>query len=116
MASAIFIAQMLSARKFYNEIYSQRKGVRLFRLEWRVIFRINLKEEIMDEGTVRMAAQMYALMAEMEAVKVEIEAMRWENGTRLSRGESMAYPEGELMPPNLKKTNKNGILKYLYMN
>lgn len=51
----------------------------------------------MEEGTVRMAAQMYALVAEMEAEKAELESMNWENAQRLHRGESMAYPEGEFM-------------------
>jgi hypothetical protein len=45
----------------------------------------------MEEGTVRMAAQMYALVAEMESIKAEIEGMKSENKTRESQGYSMAY-------------------------
>lgn len=51
----------------------------------------------MDEGTVRMASQMYALVAEMEAIKADIQGMRWENESRIHRGEAIAYPNSEFM-------------------
>jgi len=45
----------------------------------------------MDEGTVRQAANMFALVADMEAVKARVEGMKAENGIRESLGHSLAY-------------------------
>lgn len=46
----------------------------------------------MTEGEIRQAAQMFALVAEMEEVKANIEAMKADNTERESRGESLAWP------------------------
>ena len=46
----------------------------------------------MDEGTIRQAAQMYAIVAEMEEIKANIEAMKADNAERESRGEALAWP------------------------
>jgi len=46
----------------------------------------------MSEGEIRQTAQMYALVAEMEEIKANIEAMKADNAERESRGEAMAWP------------------------
>ena len=46
----------------------------------------------MEEGTVRQAAKMYALVAEMEEIKTNVEAMKAENTERASRGERLSWP------------------------
>jgi len=46
----------------------------------------------MDEGTVIQAAKMWALVAEMEEVKANIEAMKADNQEREARGEALAWP------------------------
>ena len=46
----------------------------------------------MNEGEIRQAAQMYALVAEMEEIKAHIEAMKADNAEREGRGESLAWP------------------------
>lgn len=46
----------------------------------------------MSEGGIRQALQLYALVAEMEAIKANIEAMKADNSERESRGESLAWP------------------------
>ena len=45
----------------------------------------------MNEGEIRQAAKMYALIAEMEAIKARIEGMKVENELRLSQGFSRAF-------------------------
>ena len=45
----------------------------------------------MNESEIRQAAQMYALVAEMEAVKSKIEGMKVENEYRISQGLSNAF-------------------------
>lgn len=47
----------------------------------------------MDEGTIRMQAQMFALVAEMNAILVSIEGMKAANTERESQGLALAYPE-----------------------
>ena len=49
-------------------------------------------EVIMGKGKIRQTAQMYALVAEMEEIKANIEAMKTDNAERESRGESLAWP------------------------
>ena len=46
----------------------------------------------MDEGTVRMQAQMYALVAEMEEIKANIKAMEYDNLERERNDEALAWP------------------------
>lgn len=46
----------------------------------------------MSEGEIRQAAKMYALVAEMEAVKASIEGMKADNKQREIVGASMAWP------------------------
>ena len=46
----------------------------------------------MDEATVRQAASMWALVAEMESIKAGIEAMKVENVERERGGFAMAWP------------------------
>ena len=41
---------------------------------------------------IKRAALMYALVAEMEEIKANIEAMKADNAERESRGESIAWP------------------------
>lgn len=45
----------------------------------------------MDEGVVRMAAEMYALVAQMEAIKTRVHAMVAENAVRVLDGYSPSY-------------------------
>jgi len=45
----------------------------------------------MDEGTVRQQASMFALVAQMEAIKADLVWMELENRERLSRGEALAW-------------------------
>lgn len=45
----------------------------------------------MNEGEIRQAAKMYALVAEMEAIKTFILLMTWENEERKVQGEAPAY-------------------------
>ena len=47
----------------------------------------------MDEGTIRMQAQMFALVAEMEAIKARIEGMKAENQQREVLGHRISYNE-----------------------
>lgn len=47
----------------------------------------------MDEGTVRMQAQMYALVAEMHAINASVEGMKAANTERESQGYAFAYDE-----------------------
>ena len=47
----------------------------------------------MDEGTVRMQAQMYSLVALMEATKASIAAMQATNYERTSAGLALAWNE-----------------------
>ena len=47
----------------------------------------------MEEGVVRMAAQMYALIAEMNSINAKVEGMKSENTTRESKGYSLAYDD-----------------------
>jgi len=47
----------------------------------------------MDEAIVRMQAQVYAIVAEMEGIKAALYGMEWENKGRILKGESIAYPE-----------------------
>lgn len=47
----------------------------------------------MDEGVVRMAAQMYAYVAGIEALKIVVEGMKAANMEREHRGEALAYNE-----------------------
>jgi hypothetical protein len=47
----------------------------------------------MDEGIVRMQAQMFALVAEMNAILVSVEGMKAANTERESQGFALAYPE-----------------------
>ena len=45
----------------------------------------------MNEGEIRQAASMYALVAEMESVKANIEGMKAFNSMREMMGDSVAY-------------------------
>ena len=45
----------------------------------------------MDEGSVRMQASMYALVAEMNAIQARIEGMKAENQQRESLCQSVAW-------------------------
>lgn len=47
----------------------------------------------MTEGEIRQLAQMYALVAEIEARKCDIEGMKAENMQRSLLGQSMAYDD-----------------------
>ena len=47
----------------------------------------------MDEGTVRMQAHLYALVADIQAVVADIEGMKALNTYRESRGETIAYDD-----------------------
>lgn len=47
----------------------------------------------MEEGTVRQAAQMYSLVAEMKAIEISVEGMKTLNSQRLSNSLSIAYSE-----------------------
>ena len=47
----------------------------------------------MDEGVVRMQAQMYALVADMNAIIADIKGMEAANTERESHGYTLAYPE-----------------------
>lgn len=51
----------------------------------------------MDEATVRMAAQMWAIVAEMRAVEAQVEGMKAENQARMSCGHALAYNEGDFV-------------------
>ena len=46
----------------------------------------------MNEETIRMAAQLYSLIAEMEEIKANIKAMEADNIARERRGEALAWP------------------------
>ena len=46
----------------------------------------------MNEGEIRQAASMYALVAEMEEIKANIEAMKADNQERESQGLALAWP------------------------
>jgi hypothetical protein len=46
----------------------------------------------MSVDEIKLAAQMYAIVAEMEEIKANIEAMKADNAERESRGESVAWP------------------------
>ena len=48
----------------------------------------------MNESEIRQAAQMYALVAEMEAVKAMIEGIKVENAHKTSQGLPPAYSSG----------------------
>ena len=45
----------------------------------------------MDEATIRMAAKLYSIVAEMEEIKANIEAMKADNVEQESRGEALAW-------------------------
>ena len=45
----------------------------------------------MDEGVVRMQAQMYAIIALIEAVKASIAGMQADNQERISEGFALAW-------------------------
>lgn len=47
----------------------------------------------MTDGEIRQAAQMYALVAEIETVKVFVEGMKAENAMRAFHGVTPAYNE-----------------------
>lgn len=47
----------------------------------------------MEEGVVRMQAQMFALVAEMHSEVASIEAMKAANQERIDRNEAIAYDE-----------------------
>lgn len=47
----------------------------------------------MDEATIRMQSNMYALVAEMNSVIASVEGMKAENMQRSALGQSMAYTE-----------------------
>ena len=47
----------------------------------------------MDEAVVRMQAQMYVLVAEMNAIIVSVESMKAANTERKSHGYALAYSE-----------------------
>ena len=49
----------------------------------------------MDEGTIRMQAEMYALVAQMNSIIAEIEGMKAENQLRSLHEESPAYGDKE---------------------
>jgi hypothetical protein len=51
----------------------------------------------MNGGEIRQAAKMYALIAEMEAVKARIEGMKVENELRTQQGLSNAYGGNHFM-------------------
>ena len=51
----------------------------------------------MGEGEVRMMAQMYALVAAMEALKTRRDGMTAENLYRTSLGEYVAYSETDFI-------------------
>lgn len=44
-----------------------------------------------DEGVVRMDSQMWALVAQIEAARARVEAMRAENEQRIRRDAALAY-------------------------
>ena len=46
----------------------------------------------MTEGEIRQVALMYSLVAEMEEIKADIEAMKADNTERESHGEALAWP------------------------
>lgn len=47
----------------------------------------------MNEGTVRQLAEMHALLAELEALKVAVKAMEVCNDQRAARGMAQGYGE-----------------------
>ena len=51
------------------------------------------KGEIMEEEDVRMAASMWALISEMNAEMVDVEAMKALNSSRADRGQAQAYAD-----------------------
>ena len=51
----------------------------------------------MDEGTVRMQAHLYALVADIQAVVADIEGMKALNTYRESRGETIAYDDSHFL-------------------
>ena len=48
----------------------------------------------MDEGVVRQLAQLQSLIANMNAIMVEVEGMKIANAIRLNDGYSPAYNDG----------------------
>jgi hypothetical protein len=51
----------------------------------------------MDEGTVRMQAQMYAYVSEIEAIKAEIMGMEALNQFRIGLGQGVAYVDTDFI-------------------
>lgn len=47
----------------------------------------------MNEGTIRMVAKLFSLVAEIQAIIVEVEGMKAENTERELKGFSLAYLE-----------------------
>lgn len=47
----------------------------------------------MDEGEIRMQAQMYALVADMAAITTEVDGMKAANTEREANGLALAYLE-----------------------
>ncbi len=48
----------------------------------------------MDEGEIRQLAAMYAIVADMEATKAQIEGMKADNTEREAHGLALAWPRG----------------------
>ena len=46
----------------------------------------------MNEGEIRMQAQMYALVAEMQSIIVSVDGMKADNAERESHGLAQAWP------------------------
>jgi len=52
----------------------------------------NTNNKLLKHNALKIAAKMYALVAEMEEIRANIEAMKADNAEREQRGEALAWP------------------------
>ena len=64
----------------------------------------------MDEGIIRMQAQMYALIAEIESIKAHIKSMEYDNLKSISNKEDLEWSGLEFR----KASNKLKKLSYKF--